>query len=504
MRLSMPMLADWLKDFHPEARLQDGKRILRNARFYTPNMRMDRSTVYVGYAGDFIGGADKRIVCANEQDMLLLDSGDIGQIHNQILDAFEYYNSWSDSLGDKVKAECPLQDLLDDSRSVLNHVMMLADASYYVYAQVGVDEKAAANSELAQVQKEHIMTLDTILAINKDKRIRQSNPCSYVLKVPDSVINCSVRNLFFWGRHRGWLIVECSEAPLTQGEADLQDELGDIVERWMEYHQNQKELSEKFSVLGKILDGSCTDREDASRRMGSLNWKVSDDKQVYVLRQPDGGSPVFDALDRRLEQIGAAYALHFEENPVLVVNRALIDIPVFESALIQLLQNIDCFCGRSPVFTDIFQLRTNYELAKIAADFGTGGRTNFREIESAALPYFFALIEKNGAVDLAHPALGILREYDENHHTQLYPTLKAYLDCERNYVKAAEALFIHRNTLLYRIERMMQLTGFDLDSPDVRLHLQISFRIAGLKTYGPASETAPKALPEKTNAMETG
>ena len=214
--------------------------------------------------------------------------------------------------------------------------------------------------------------------------------------MPDSVINCSVRNLFFRGQHRGWLIVECSEGPLTQGESDLQDELGDIVERWMEYHQNQKELSEKFSVLGKILDGSCTNREDTYRRMGSLNWKISDEKQVYVLRQPEGDSLFSYALDRKLELIGAAYAIHFEESLVLVVNRTLIDISVIESELSQLLLNLDCYCGRSPVFRDIFQIRTNYELARIAADFGSGEKTNFRSIECAALPYFFALLEKNG------------------------------------------------------------------------------------------------------------
>ena len=98
MRLSMPILADWLKDYHPETRVRDGNRILRNARLYTANMRTDRSTVYVGYARDFIDGADNRIICVSEQDMLLLDSADISQVHNHILDAFEYYNSWSDSL----------------------------------------------------------------------------------------------------------------------------------------------------------------------------------------------------------------------------------------------------------------------------------------------------------------------------------------------------------------------------------------------------------------------
>ncbi|WP_415536495.1 helix-turn-helix domain-containing protein [Dehalobacter sp. 4CP] len=58
--------------------------------------------------------------------------------------------------------------------------------------------------------------------------------------------------------------------------------------------------------------------------------------------------------------------------------------------------------------------------------------------------------------------------------------METYLQCERNYVKTAEKLFIHRNYLLYRIERISELTGLDLDSPDIRLHILMSYRIERL------------------------
>ena len=43
--------------------------------------------------------------------------------------------------------------------------------------------------------------------------------------------------------------------------------------------------------------------------------------------------------------------------------------------------------------------------------------------------------------------------------------LQAYLEHERNTTEAAKSLFIHRNTLAYRLKRIKALSGIDLESP---------------------------------------
>lgn len=70
-----------------------------------------------------------------------------------------------------------------------------------------------------------------------------------------------------------------------------------------------------------------------------------------------------------------------------------------------------------------------------------------------------------------------LKNMTQRIHTSLYETLREYLECERNYVRTAERLFIHRNTLLYRLKRINDLTNLDLDDADVRLHIQLSYRL---------------------------
>ena len=56
-----------------------------------------------------------------------------------------------------------------------------------------------------------------------------------------------------------------------------------------------------------------------------------------------------------------------------------------------------------------------------------------------------------------------LQEYDQAHSTALLHTLCVYLLQEQNLHATARQLFIHRNTLVYRLQRIRTLLQLDLD-----------------------------------------
>ena len=53
-------------------------------------------------------------------------------------------------------------------------------------------------------------------------------------------------------------------------------------------------------------------------------------------------------------------------------------------------------------------------------------------------------------------------------------TLETFFEQNGNLSRTAEALFIHRNTLLYRMNRIAAIAGLDMDDPDTRLALQLA------------------------------
>lgn len=65
-------------------------------------------------------------------------------------------------------------------------------------------------------------------------------------------------------------------------------------------------------------------------------------------------------------------------------------------------------------------------------------------------------------------------------HSELARTAEVFLDCAGQAGRAAAALGIHRQTLYYRISRVEQLTGLDLDEGEDRLLLHMALKAARL------------------------
>lgn len=60
--------------------------------------------------------------------------------------------------------------------------------------------------------------------------------------------------------------------------------------------------------------------------------------------------------------------------------------------------------------------------------------------------------------------LGPLLSYDEEHDTQLLTSLRAFLNCNRSWQRAAAELYVHKQTLIYRMRRVEQLTSRKLNN----------------------------------------
>ena len=76
-----------------------------------------------------------------------------------------------------------------------------------------------------------------------------------------------------------------------------------------------------------------------------------------------------------------------------------------------------------------------------------------------------------------HPALPKLSEYDRENGSDLELTLYTYLKCACNTTETADRLFLHRNSVIYRLRRIEELCGIDLDDTDLRFRLRLSFAI---------------------------
>ncbi|SKB80119.1 PucR C-terminal helix-turn-helix domain-containing protein [Lachnospiraceae bacterium] len=79
--------------------------------------------------------------------------------------------------------------------------------------------------------------------------------------------------------------------------------------------------------------------------------------------------------------------------------------------------------------------------------------------------------------DFVEHHIGKLIRYDEMQDGHLCETLENYLAHNCNAMETAEAMFLHRNTLRYRLNKIRSLIDKDLDQLDVCLELWMAFMI---------------------------
>lgn len=86
--------------------------------------------------------------------------------------------------------------------------------------------------------------------------------------------------------------------------------------------------------------------------------------------------------------------------------------------------------------------------------------------------------------------LGPLIDYDIEHHSDLVKSLRTFLSCDRSWVKTASELHVHKQTLVYRMKRVEELTGRRLHDTGDIAELWLALRTLDL---GTAEERPPAA-----------
>ena len=80
-----------------------------------------------------------------------------------------------------------------------------------------------------------------------------------------------------------------------------------------------------------------------------------------------------------------------------------------------------------------------------------------------------------------HPGLYKLIEYDKNNGTDYVKTLSIYLRNYKNLSQTADDLFLHRNTILYRLRKIEEILQASLDNYSLCLQLELSIMLLDIK-----------------------
>lgn len=473
----MWMIADWLKEYEPAVKIEKGEPILRNVRILTPNSRQERQNVYVAPAKEYFGKGEG-VICVHERDLLIFKTDDIDQIFNDILAAFDFYNDWTDGLKEKIDEGCTLQNILDESIDIFKNPIFILDTGYVAIAVskgYGVEQIEPYWMHFLSgksIQLDHVNKILPIISKNR------KNTEIYLMDKSVFPFSSAVRNLFYYKRNKGTLSMIEVNGKSTKGTLHLFNQLANIIEYWIGHNEAQLELKDEISIFLNLLEEQAVIPAELEHKLDILGWKKDDDKILIKIKSMSEAEEIRKALITSLENtLFGCIIFQYESSLIIIVNLRIISEDILFRELRTYLTKTSAYAGVSYTFKDLFLLKQHYNQADIALRYGGKNAGKIYRCKDYALKYALNAINANIVIDICHPGLNRLAEYDKKHNTDFYETLKRFLFNERNQLMTAKEFNIHRNSLVYRIQKIEEIIGEDLDNVDTRLHLIFSFLI---------------------------
>ena len=146
----------------------------------------------------------------------------------------------------------------------------------------------------------------------------------------------------------------------------------------------------------------------------------------------------------------------------------------------KLCSELEIYAGISNNFSNLMDLSEYYKQALRAIEIGITSNQEpglyiYRDYYLHHIANIF--FQKESEKTYCHPIMEKLLRYDEDNDTELATTLYAFLVCERNISAASDYLYIHRNTMTYRLKKIDSLIKVNYDDPKERQYLILSYEM---------------------------
>jgi hypothetical protein len=512
MKLSMQMIADRLADLEPEVHLApDEKPSLESVHLLEIEQDdYSEEDVFIGFSGlgyrlsDFNKLPSHLIWVGKIEEMQSIKStyptewmvistmSGIGAVFNRIQEVFRWFADWQNDLLNALVQGQDLQTIVDIAYRAFNNPIHVVDSAFMTLAwSTAVKELNVDRMWWKLVEEGHVPT-ELIYAIKKTPgtyNYLENLSTAAFIKLDFIPCRYILHNIHNQGKRVVSLVITEELHPMNESHLHLAAVVGDCISQLVKndyyFGVTHGTLYEYFII--DHLAGKVYDRKIIQRHLGELGWRIDHSYRLIKMEattgdSPDGASHLeFDA-NLIKQSIPGSRTIVYEESVVIIINLALCTIGWNEVALIleKFLHKGNLAAGVSEPFCDFSAIYSYYQQACIAIELGS--KLNEKSTLHTYSDYLpFHLIQSTNRdfnlLTAVHPGLIALRDYDRKNRTDFFRTLRVYLENQQCVADASSALYIHRNTLLYRIRKIEEFFGFTLDNPKQVINLFLGFHI---------------------------
>lgn len=408
---------------------------------------------------------------------ICLKGGDLASVFNALARA----KSWLDSLSENLALCSDEQEIVDRASLHMGVPMFYLDESYRILAMtkslefsgdrewVHMREKGYLSPESAQKMKD-AGDLDMLAPTHGAVFYRSS-----IYPFPSIICNVWVNGVFV-----SRLNILCVKGESTPLMARAGERITAYLRRVLDMTDRLPDRGPLQSMLIDLLHGVRLSEELIAERMeaapglkGSLmqvyfaDVKAHDDRQL---------ASYYASLLKGLYPEESILPLVWQEQLLLLVYAP--DELRFDDVIVKLshfFASHHLRCGVSNHFKSLADLRGYFDQASAALNSANAPGLFF--YQDIMLEQMLSFLPADRARFLISPDILRLERAEERYSFPLVETLRVYLECNCNLNRAAQRLYLHKNTLLYRLNHIKEIMRSDLEDADQRLLLMLSFKL---------------------------
>ncbi len=160
-----------------------------------------------------------------------------------------------------------------------------------------------------------------------------------------------------------------------------------------------------------------------------------------------------------------------------------LDSSPFRKAFTKLLADYVCKCGVSASFDDLSSLPVRWREARLALRYGSihdATRWHYSLADYKLEHILDSATSELLPEQVCSKKLMALVRHDEGHSTEYSRTLVSYLRNDCSATRTSDELFIHRTTLLRRLEGIRKIAKIDFSNSDEKAFLLMSAKLLGM------------------------
>lgn len=482
MKLSMWILYDWLADFRPVATITEGSQTIEGIRFFTESTIQNDRYAYISRVQDvFADSASNEVLIMHGNDTISLESDDLGDVFNSTLRAFEYYSEWEQELRRATKSSSPEQDIVTCCKDIFGP-MFIMDLNLNLLAF----SKTYAPGEVNAIWDEYLIyedpslqTIRTMMGSTYTKLLSRRHDMHVYEEVRAAPYSYGIMTSYLddEGELIGQLAI-ASDSPITQREVQLagsvKTALNDIRFKASKSGPNVYQSGLLKSLL---QEAGLDDANTREKLLLLMNWRETDRFLLFNASSSATQSTeeFLDAFRDKLSALVPESVLALLEGKLVGLVRTE-DAAALSNTLTDIAKRASFRFGLSNPFTGTEDLLAYSTQALIALQHCWRTEERVLHFHACALHAITHAVDRSFISRSLHPAVSQLAEHDRLNGTEYAVTLRSFLKNERSYVLTARELYVHRNTILYRIGKIEELSPIDLDDPYEREYLLASFR----------------------------